>query len=180
MTVAAATQSPDEATGPDPKPGFWKRRLILPIRTQLTQGVSPEALSWAIAGGILTGIFPIMGTTTAVGIVTAIALRLNQPTLHAIRMLMYPLQLALILFFVRIGEWILQAEPVAFSIPQMLELFAESPARFLSEFGMTCLHAIIAWVILAPIAALIISFATRPILRRAARLWSKPGTILEE
>ena len=180
MTVAAASQSPDETAGSDPKPRFWKRRVIAPIRTQLTQGVSPEALSWAIAWGFLTGLFPIMGTTTFVGIITAFFLRLNQPALHAIRMVMYPLQLALILFFVRIGEWILQAEPVAFSIPKMFELFAQSPAQFFSEFGMTCLHAILAWTLLAPPAAVIISLATRPFLRQAARLWSKTGTLIEK
>lgn len=173
MKMAAEAIRPDDSSNRKSNTGFWQRRLIQPIRTQLTQGVTPEALSWAIAGGFLTGIFPILGTTTVVCLLAGIVFRLNQPVLQTIKLLVYPLQLLLIPFFIRAGEKIVGADPTPFSIPKMLELFAQSPAQFFSEFGITCVHAIVAWCVIAPVIACAIVVVTRPILRAAAKRWFK-------
>lgn len=173
MNVAAAPSDIRNASESDLQPGFWRRRLILPIRTQLTQGVSPESLSWALSAGFLTGIFPIMGTPGTLCALTGFVFRLNQPVIHSIRFLSIPLHLLLIPFFIRAGERIVGAEPIPFSIPKMLELFAESPGQFFSEFGATCIHAIVAWVVIAPVVGIIVFIAVRPILRKAAQSWAK-------
>ena len=179
MKSASPASDPEILPEPQPKTGFWQKRLIQPIRNQLTQGVSPEALSWALAAGLLLAIFPIMGTTTLLCTLAGFAFRLNQPVIQTVNWLAYPLQLLLIPFFIRLGETITGAEPIAFSIPKMLELFGESPARFFGEFGATCLHAIGAWIVVAPLSLLAVILITRPLLRSAARKWA-PQKVAEQ
>ncbi len=168
------------SAGTAPTGGFWRRRIIAPLRTQLTRGVSPRALSHAVAGGFVCGVFPVLGTTTLLTTVSGIALRLNQPVMQSINWLTYPLHLVLIPVFIRLGEHLFGAEPLAFSIPQLVEIFAEAPAAFFSRFAMTFAHCIVAWLVVAPFLAVAIVLVIHPVLRRAAERWqlrpSSPAT----
>ncbi len=161
----------DREEGGEEKTGFWQRRLIQPIRTQLTQGATPRALSFAVAAGILCGLFPILGTTTIITTVVAFVFRLNQPVMQSINWFIYPLQLALIPVYIRGGEFLFGAAPIPFSIPQMLEIFAESPGGFLADFWITMVHCIVAWLVTAPLLGGVIVLAVRPALDSAARRW---------
>ena len=164
----APVNAPDSGER-ESKPGFWQRRLIQPIRSQLTQGVSPASLSVGIAAGSLCGIFPILGTTTVLTTFVAFVFRLNQPVMQAINWLAYPVQLALIPIFIRAGEFLFGADPITFSIPEMLEMFADSPGGFLSQFRMTFVHCTVAWLVAVPLLGALISFACFPALRAASR-----------
>ncbi len=176
----AELQSPVEKNAPpeagdntadENPPGFWRRRLVTPIRTQLTQGVSPTALAVAVAAGVLCGIFPILGTTTVLTTLVGWLFRLNQPVMQVINWFIYPLQLILIPVYIRGGEALFADEPIPFSIPRMLEIFAESPAGFLAEFWMTLVHCVVAWLVTAPIVGAALFLSARPALRSAARRW---------
>lgn len=153
------------------RPGFWQRRLILPIRNQLTQGVSPNALTVASVAGILCGLFPILATTTLLTTLVGWSLRLNQPVMQTINWFIFPLQIALIPVYIRGGEFLFGAEPIPFSIPQLLEIFAKSPVGFFAEFWMTLVHCIVAWLATAPLLGVLLYLGLRPAFRRAARLW---------
>ena len=173
-----ATETPASSTEPDPgasatpseekRPGFWQRRLIQPIRNQLTQGVSPRSLSVGVAAGSLCGIFPVLGTTTVLTTLVAAGFRLNQPVMQAINWLAYPLQLLLIPLFIRGGEFLFGADPISFSIPEMMAMFADSPGAFLSQFKMTFVHCIVAWLVVVPVLGGLIALASYPPLRAAA------------
>ena len=159
---------PDEQASAETKPGFWQRRLIQPIRNQLTQGVTPRAIAVGIAVGAICGIFPVLGTTSVLTALVTFVFRLNQPITQAVSWLVYPLQIALIPAFVRGGEFLLGAEPISFSIPQMISDFGDSPGAFFSQFKMTFVHCIVAWGVAVPILAVLIIGITHPILRTAA------------
>lgn len=160
-------QEQDGASAPS-KPGFWQRRLIQPIRNQLTQGVSPRALAIGIAVGAICGIFPVLGTTSVLTALVTFVFRLNQPITQAFSWLVYPLQIALIPAFVRGGEFLFGAEPISFSIPQMMKDFAASPGAFFAQFKMTFVHCIVAWTVAVPVLAVLIVGITHPLLRSAA------------
>jgi len=149
--------------------GLWRRSVADPILDQLKQGISPEKIALTIAIGVMVGIFPVLGSTTIMCLAVGFALKLNQPILQLLNYLMYPAQVALILVFVRFGEWIFGAPPLPFSIPQMMERFRAGPARFFYEFAATFLHCIAAWLVVAPAAMTILYFTLLPILRAAAR-----------
>jgi uncharacterized protein (DUF2062 family) len=149
---------------------FWRERVLGLIVAQLTQGVTPEKISLTIALGFNLGVFPIMGSTITLCAVAGVCLKLNQPVIQLVNWLVYPLQLTMILVFVRLGERIVGAPPVSFSLPELVRKFGESPARFMREFGMTGLHGIIAWAVIAPFVATLIYFLLLPPLKKLAQL----------
>jgi len=149
---------------------FWRDRVLGVVVAQLTQGVTPQKIALTIALGFNLGIFPIMGSTTVLCGAVAFCLKLNQPVIQLVNWLVYPLQLTTILIFVRIGEWIVRAPPVPFSIPELLRKFNASPRKFLQDFGMTGVHGIIAWFIIAPFVAALIYFILLPPLKKLGQV----------
>lgn len=147
---------------------FWRERVVALILAQLAQGITPEKMALTIALGLNLGIFPILGTTTMLCLVAGVWLKLNQPVIQLINWLLSPLQLMMILVFVRIGEWIMRAQRVSFSIPEMIQKFRESPMKFFQEFGLTGLHGIVAWLVIAPFLTMLIYFSLLPLLKKLA------------
>ena len=154
----------EAATGP--RESWWRRWLVAPVMAQLTVGISPERIGWTIALGIVLGVFPIMGTTTLVCLLAGWLLHLNQPVLHVFKTLVYPLHLASILVFIRLGERLYGVPLIAFSIPQMIGKFKDDPLRFARDFGLAAWHGVSAWLLVAPVAAVLIKLAIMPVLRK--------------
>jgi len=148
------------------KQGWWRRWVIAPVIGQLTCGITPERLSWAIAAGIVLGVFPVLGTTTLICLFAGWAFRLNQPVLHVFSNLVYPLHLALIVVFIHMGQHLFNVPLLSFSIPELLAKFKDSPQQFFREFGMAAFHGVVAWMVVAPFAALLIRTAALPVLRK--------------
>jgi uncharacterized protein (DUF2062 family) len=147
---------------------FWQERIVALIVAQFTQGFTPQKISLTVPLGLTLGVFPIFGATTTLCALAGLWLKLNQPIIQLVNYLASPLQLALILVFVRIGEWIMRAPRVNFSIPELFRKFHESPANFFREFGLTGLHGIIAWLVIAPFFAALIYFLLLPPLKKLA------------
>ena len=153
---------------------FWQERVVALVVAQFTQGFTPQKIALTITLGATLGIFPILGATTALCAIAGLWLKLNQPVIQLVNYLLSPVQLALILVFVRIGEWMVHAKPVSFSIPELFRKFHESPAKFMHEFGLTGLHAILAWLVIAPFLTALIYFLLLPSLKKLAQL-NKPN-----
>jgi hypothetical protein len=107
-----------------------------------------------------------MGTTTLVCLLAGWLLRLNQPVLHVFKTLVYPLHLALILVFIRLGERLYGVPLISFSIPQLLEKFKNDPLQFARDFGVAAWHGVSAWLLIAPVVAVLIKLAVTPLLKR--------------
>lgn len=150
------------------KETWWRRWFVAPVRAQLLQGMSTERVSWTISLGCVFGVFPIMGSTTLVCILVAWAFRLNQALLHVFKAAVYPLHLALILVFIRLGERLYGVPLIKFSIPELMGMFKDDPLRFGRDFGMAAWHGVSAWLLIAPVAAVVIKLAVTPVVRRAA------------
>jgi len=167
ITQPSAPQPP---AGENAGANFWQRRLIQPIRTQLMQGASARELSRAVAISVTTSIFPILGTTTLIGLAVGFLFRLNQTVIHSINFLCTPIHVLLILPFARLGEKITDAPPVPFSIPDMLAMFKNSPGEFFHRYGATCLHCILGWAIVAPLLIALLYMITLPMIRRLKKV----------
>ena len=154
------------------RPSFWQRRLVTPLRAQLTQGVTPDKLALTIAVGVACSVLPLFGLTTLLNIGAGLWLRLNHPILQTVNYLLSAVQLALILVYVRIGEWIWRAAPMPLSVGQLLADFRASPSAFFQRFGWTGVHAMTAWLLTTPLLVAAIYFGTRPAMRRLARAWA--------
>jgi uncharacterized protein (DUF2062 family) len=163
--VKPAASTPEPAA---PAKSFWRRRVLDVILAQLKQGTTPQKISLTIALGVTLGIFPILGTTTLLCLLVGLWLKLNQPIIQMVNYLVYALQLGLILVFVRVGEFVAHAAPVNFSFPVMVRKFHESPREFFREFGMTGVHGIVGWLLVAPFVAVLLYFILLPLLKKLA------------
>lgn len=155
--------------GDDARRSFWQRRIIDPIVAQLRQGITAEKVALTIALGMVLGVFPILGSTMLLCALAAALFRLNQPIIHLINYIAYPLQLILIIPTYRAGETLFQREHVPLSIPLIFERFRADFGQFLLDFGLIAAHGIVVWCLLAPLAAISIYYAARPALRALAR-----------
>ena len=153
---------------PASKPSFWQRRLLAPLRAQLTQGVTPDKLALTLAVGTACSLLPFLGGTTLLNLGAGLALRLNQPILQTVNYLLSAAQIALILVYVRLGEAIWRAPAMPLSISQLMTAFRADPWAFLQHFGWTGIHAATAWLISAPLIVAAIYFPLRPVMRRFA------------
>ena len=168
------TATEPTAAATPPAGTFWQRRVVTPLVNQLKQGITPEKLALTIALGGLIAVFPILGSTTILCGLAAVALRLNQPIIQLVNYLAYPLQLALLIPFYRAGEWLLGRPPVPLNIPMLFERFAADVGKFFADFGMIAVGGILVWLITAPLATGAIYFIVRPLLRTLAARIQNP------
>jgi uncharacterized protein (DUF2062 family) len=171
----AATDNAAATTADAPRPGFWQRTLVEPIVRQLTQGVTPRRITFTLATGTVCSLFPFLGFTTLLNLGTGVALRLNQAILQVLNQVLGPLQLVMILVYVRTGEWIWGTGEHRFAITEMIASFSElSLWEFLQKFGWAGIHAFTAWALTAPLLFALVYFPLRPVIDRLAQLPGRP------
>jgi hypothetical protein len=155
-------------TAPAHPSSFWRRRLVDPIRAQLTQGVTPDQIALTLAFGTVGGLFPFVGLTTLLCFLLALVWRLNQPVIHVVNQLLWPVQLALIPVYATTGARLYGAPALPFDLTEVVRVFRESPREFWARFGLLGLHAFTAWLLSVPVLVAAIYFPFRRILRRIA------------
>lgn len=137
------------------------RNLLL---TLLNSGLTPHKLALTVALGVSLGILPVLWGTTLLCAGAACVLGLNQGCIQIVNYLSYPLQLALLAPFYRLGGRL---------FPQ-----AAAPgggtgtAHYLGQLGGATIRAMTAWLIVAPGLALLLYVVLLPLFKR--RLGSKP------
>jgi len=151
------------------KESFLYRKLVRPLLDLLRQGVTPEKIALSVAFGVVLGVFPALGWTTALCAIAAFALRLNLPAIQIVNYFMYPVQLALLLPFFRLGEKLFGAKHLPLSITQIFDLIHASVWSATKLLWTTTWHAIVVWGLLAPLVIAMIYFVLAPLLRRALR-----------
>jgi len=136
----------------------------------LSQGVSPRRLALTLALGFAIGCFPVVGIPTAICALLALTLRLNLPAIQAANYLVMPLQLVLVIPFVRLGGWLLSAGPS--KAAGASSLLHSSPLTVVSGLGSLAAHAILAWVIVAVPAVALMTLTLTFLFRRVPALAS--------
>lgn len=153
--------------------GAWLgRRVRDPLLNELRRGTSPEALALAAAVGTFLCVSPIIGSTTLLCLLAGWLFRLNHVVLQVINFFSYPLQIALIVPLVRLGETVCRAEAVPLNPAVMAQDFAASPADFLARYWVAGLHGLLGWILIAPFLILGLNWLLRGLFRRAARRFS--------
>src|SRR6202049_4328993 len=151
------------------KEGFLHRRLVRPVLDLLRQGVSPGKIALSLALGVTLGVFPVLGSTTALCALAAFALQLNLPAIQIVNYFVYPLQIALLIPFFRLGEKLFRAPHLPISVAHF---YAMSPGNMWSairSLWTTTWHAIIVWCVAAPVFAGLAYGILAPALRRVLR-----------
>ncbi len=140
----------------------FKRKLI----AFLKMGITPEKLALCIALGCAFGMIPVIGTTTILCTLTAFILRLNLAAILVVNYSVYPVQLALLLPFIRAGEWLFGSGHLDLSADLLQRMMKEDLLKTAVSLGSTMIHALLAWLLVAPIVVVSIFFIVRPLLRR--------------
>jgi uncharacterized protein (DUF2062 family) len=151
-----------------PRRRFWHRWLVDPVMRQLTQGVSPRKISLTIAVGSALALFPILGTTTWLCVLAGITLGLNQAIIQGVNVLCTFAYFPLIVFFVRFGDSLAGTPPSSVNLPLMISLFTHQPGEFFHQFGVTALHAVLGWAVVAPVWIPLVYFVALRALRAAS------------
>jgi len=149
--------------------GILRRRILNPIVGLLRQGISPEKIALSIALGVTLGVTPVLGTTSILCLLTAVVLRLNLPTIQLVNYCAYPLQFALLIPFIRMGEWIFAVEPSSISVARIVDLIRTDTWAAIGILWATTMHALVAWLALGSLASLLLYLPLAPALRSLAK-----------
>ncbi len=148
---------------------WLRRRVWEPLLALLKTGLSPRGLAWSVAGGLALGVFPMLGVTTLLCVGAAFAFRLNQPAMQVVNYLAYPLQLALLIPFIRLGERLFRVETMPLSLAAMLGDLKLDPFGTITLFWSRIWHACVVWALLALPAMVLLALILQPIFAAAAR-----------
>jgi uncharacterized protein (DUF2062 family) len=159
-----------------PRRKFWQRWIIDPVTRQLTQGVTPQKIAMSVAIGSALALFPILGTTTTLCLLAGIALRLNQPIIQGVNALCTFIYFPLLIAFVRLGDVLAGSAPSSLNIPLMISTFTRHPKEFFRQFGVTALHAMLGWAVVAPLwIPLVYLLVLAPLRATARRIRARQG-----
>jgi uncharacterized protein (DUF2062 family) len=157
---------------------FVQRRLVDPLVALLRQGTSPRRLACSFACGVVCGLFPVVGTTTILCAGAALLFRLNLPAAQLVNYFLYPLQLALIVPFMRAGEVILHAQRTRLSLEEMIVIFRHNHMQAMRDLWRLTVHGIVAWLVFAPVLfAVVYAVVLPPIARMARSMARRRGAV---
>lgn len=142
-----------------------QRRLIQPLVRLLRAGVTPHELALCLALGITIGVVPVLGVSTLLCAAVALALRLNLPAIQLVNYLLTPLQLLLIIPFLRFGEWLAGARPFPVTLESGMALLAQGALDAVRILAVAIVHATVGWLVIAPLLAFASFRILRPLLR---------------
>ncbi len=133
------------------------------VKQLLLEGLSPRKISQAVCLGAYLGIFPVIGATTVLGIVTAKLMGLNQLLVQLALQAVYPLQIIAIIPFINTGRFVFGKDSYPLDISKLNPFsgteFWESGLSLVLQQA----YGVISWLFLFPVVLLAI-FITEKIL----------------
>lgn len=142
------------------------RRLIHPFVELLKQGVSPEKIALTVALGISLGVVPVIGSTTMLCTLAAITLRLNLPAILVVNGVVYPLQLTLLVPFLKAGAWMFRVGGPQLSIGQIFHLIRANVWHAITTLWVATMHALVIWLLAGCLVSGVVYFLLSALLRR--------------
>ena len=135
---------------------WFRTKLIDPIVNLLKQGITPDKIALSVALGCVLGVFPMLGTTTLLCGLAAWSLRLNLPAIQLVNYFIYPMQLVLLVPFLKAGSWLTGGAAVDLTIVQVFSLLKSDLWGTIQTFWSATVGAVALWFLLAiPVAALL-------------------------
>jgi uncharacterized protein (DUF2062 family) len=144
-----------------------RRRVWVPILDLLRQGVTPEKIALSLAFGLGLGIIPILGVSTILCTAAAVVWRLNLPAIQLVNYLASPIQLLLIIPFVRLGEHLVGAPPQPITLEAGFTLLSAGVLNAIVILWDAIVHAALAWIVVGPPVIYGLYRVLKPLLVRA-------------
>jgi uncharacterized protein (DUF2062 family) len=163
MTTPSETSYPEQvSTTPGlPKHSWIWRKVVFPLLALMRQGASPRKLAWSLAVGAAVGINPLLGSTTIASLLVTYLLRLNLVAVQLANHIVYPLELLLVIPFIRIGEHLFHGDKMPISPEMLLHMARTAPWETTKLLWRWEWHALVVWacvcVVLVPLLALVLT-----------------------
>ncbi|MFM7395859.1 MAG: DUF2062 domain-containing protein [Gammaproteobacteria bacterium] len=149
-----------------------RRRVVDPILGLLRQGLSPRDLALCLALGAGVGMFPVLGVSTPALTLIALWRRLNLAAIQLVSWLIAPLQLVMIIPFMRLGEWVLGSEPQPMTIEAGMEIISQGVLQAIITMWDAIVHASVGWILIGPLGIFVLYRLLIPLLERALQTLS--------
>ena len=133
---------------------------------QIRLGTTHHKLAQTVGFGMVLGIIPVLGVTTALCALFALRLKLNQVIIQAINYVAYPFQLLLFIPFYRLGELLFNRPPIPLYIPDLIEQFKMNFWGSMEKYTVAGLMGVCAWLIIAPVLYFGLYSATHLLLKK--------------
>lgn len=119
----------------------------------LKQGLTPKELTQSIVVSGLISIIPILGVSTFMIPAVSIKRKLNLPVMISLSYLMWPVQILLIIPFIRVGEFIFAVPRHHHTVEEIISSFQNSFFQTLSQLSFELLCGLGGWLLTAvPVA----------------------------
>jgi uncharacterized protein (DUF2062 family) len=141
-----------------PKQCLWRRiaaPVVVRVRTIFSIGLTPQKLALTLCLGCALGIMPLLWGTSLICLLLAHVFRLNHVALQSVNYLLYPVQLALLLPFFKLGTWLFPWGP---PLPERLfSALLHNPGLLSVNFlAWITLKSLAAWLVTVLPAALFV------------------------
>lgn len=151
------------------------RRLVQPFVELLKQGVSPEKIAITVALGVSLGVTPVIGSTTMLCTLAAVTLRLNLPAILLINGVVYPLQLTLLVPFLRAGAWVFREQGPKLTVTEIFKLIRADVWHAILTLWSATMHALVVWMISACLVSCLVYIVLLTVLRR---FWNREASAM--
>jgi len=151
---------------------FVKDKTITPIISYFKQGLDPKKLSHSVASGIIIGSIPVIGVSSVMATFVGLRCRLFTALIILITYLIYPLQVLLILPFMKLGGLMMGKNVGAINVSAIFSKLFKHPISSLPEFGTLILGGILAWAIASIGVYIGIYYLTIFLLKKDKHRWT--------
>jgi uncharacterized protein (DUF2062 family) len=141
-------------------------RLVRLMVELLSQGITPHKVAVTVCLGLLFGVMPLIGASTILCTLVALAFGLNLALIQVVNQLVYPLQILLLIPFVQAGQWLFRQPPLPLSLAQVTAIVRAGLWQAVASLWVYTLHGLVAWVILGGFGAGLVYALSLPVLKR--------------
>ena len=142
--------------------------------------MSPRKLAATVAFGTVVGIIPALGVTTILGTALAARFRLNIAATVLISYLVQPLQILLVIPFIKLGIFMFGMSEFRLSIDEMMDMFRMDWVGALGKLWVANLAGIAAWSILSLPVGFTLYFSFLPLFNRFLPVATVPVEVTTE
>jgi len=139
---------------------------MLPILALLRMGATPRTLAWSIAIGLMIGLNPFIGSTSLLCLAISLRFRLNVVASQIANHAVFPLELALVIPFIRLGSRLFRTAAMPLSPHLFFQDAHHAPVALARRLWMWEWHAFVMWAVIATIAAPLLALLLTPLLDR--------------
>lgn len=126
----------------------------------LKSGITPKKLALTCALGVIIGIFPLWGVTTLLCFAIAAIFRVNVVVIMLVHYFVYPLQLILILPFIKVGTYLFGINPIPYALAELNHRFSADFFNELKQVGLAIILGVGVWAVVSIPLFLIVYFSS--------------------